>query len=346
MSEKKVIQFDSTLLQAGNTNVAEAVETDDDLYFNETYVVIGARLSGNMIHATYDLTVIGDVEADTIEINGELTVNGNIKADKLRCRRLVCTGKVCVKELLCDEDSFSKSISTNILQTQGSFIVLDSLVVDEKCQAERNIITGEGLSGSGALVAENVIAGEYFDFDGGVSANIFEVETLFKQEKSYTELSVEDMDCLNRMDNALEKYFDELVSETNDELLDTLAESAEIQRVSFSEMYYLFCELTRISQMDVITNLRDYLVVQYAYSTFPIKLIEHKDISKAFTMVSDEVDIDSFMYSAESLMEFAYSLKILVSICTEDFDLIADKIFEFIGLRYSFVTKRFEGRLV
>ena len=82
MSEKKVIQFDSTLLQAGNTNVAEAVETDDDLYFNETYVVIGARLSGNMIHATYDLTVIGDVEADTIEINGELTVNGNIKADK------------------------------------------------------------------------------------------------------------------------------------------------------------------------------------------------------------------------------------------------------------------------
>ena len=32
MSEKKVIQFDSTLLQAGNTNVAEAVETDDDLY--------------------------------------------------------------------------------------------------------------------------------------------------------------------------------------------------------------------------------------------------------------------------------------------------------------------------
>ena len=109
MSEKKVIQFDSTLLQAGNTNVAEAVETDDDLYFNETYVVIGARLSGNMIHATYDLTVIGDVEADTIEINGELTVNGNIKADKLRCRRLVCTGKVCVKELLCDEDSFSNT---------------------------------------------------------------------------------------------------------------------------------------------------------------------------------------------------------------------------------------------
>lgn len=343
MADSRTIQFDSSIIQAGNTNVAEAIETEDTILFNETYVVVGEKLAANSIHATYDLTIIGDLEANTIEVNGELVVNGNIKASKLRSRRLMCTGKVTVDDLICDEDAYSKSVSANIVQTQGSLFVLDSLVVDEKCEVERNVVTGEGLSGSGILSADSVISGEYFDFDGEINANIFEIETMFKREITDKKVIVEEENFFDKFDGILTTFFDKIVVKGEEEILDELAEIAEIQRVSFSEMYYLFSELVRISKLEGIMNLKDYLIVKYAYSMFPIKLVEYKAIDRAFSMINEN-DPNELDYTANNIAEFAFSLKILVSICSDEYESYADRIFQFIGLRYNFVNKQFEGR--
>lgn len=350
MGEKKIIQFDSAVLQAGNVNVAEAIESENDIYFNETYVVVGDKLSGSSIHATYDLTIIGDVEAGSIEVNGELVINGNVKADKLSCRRLVCTGKVSANDILIDEDSYSKSISAGKIQSHGSLIVLDSLIADEKCEIERSLISGEGLSGSGVLSAENVVAVEYFDYDGEINSNVYEIATLFKHEKvdndSNSSLKEKkgDIDIVENFDEILSEFFDGLVINTEDDILDVLAEVAEMQRVSFSEMYYLFSEIVRISYLEEITNLKDYLIVQYAYAMFPIKLLEYESISHVFTKLLNGLSLDDLDYSADSITEFSYSLRVMTSGCLADMDLIADKVFAFIGLKYSFVNKQFEGR--
>ena len=49
----ELIQFNSGDHVLGNKNVTEAIITDGDIVFNESYVVIGESLEAKNIHATY-----------------------------------------------------------------------------------------------------------------------------------------------------------------------------------------------------------------------------------------------------------------------------------------------------
>ena len=68
----ELIQFNSGDHVLGNKNVTEAVITDGDIVFNESYVVIGESLEAKNIHATYDLDVVANIAAVTIIVNGNL----------------------------------------------------------------------------------------------------------------------------------------------------------------------------------------------------------------------------------------------------------------------------------
>ena len=77
------IQYDTSDLIVGGVNIAEAIQSDKKLVFNESYTVTGIRTSAPSLYACYDLTVIGDLDVEEIEIRGNLYVLGNIKAKKL-----------------------------------------------------------------------------------------------------------------------------------------------------------------------------------------------------------------------------------------------------------------------
>ena len=79
----ELIQFNSGDHVLGNKNVTEAVITDGDIVFNESYVVIGESLEAKNIHATYDLDVVANIVAVTISVNGNLFVKGDIEAEDL-----------------------------------------------------------------------------------------------------------------------------------------------------------------------------------------------------------------------------------------------------------------------
>ena len=77
---EELIQYNSGDHVLGNKNVAEAVTTDGDIVFNESYIVVGESLKARNIHATYDLDVMTDVVAGRISVNGNLFVKGDIEA--------------------------------------------------------------------------------------------------------------------------------------------------------------------------------------------------------------------------------------------------------------------------
>lgn len=78
-----IIQYDTSKNVVGGVNIAEATQSDNRLVFNESYTVTGKILSVPSIYACYDLTVVGDMEADDIDVRGNLYVRGNIKAKRL-----------------------------------------------------------------------------------------------------------------------------------------------------------------------------------------------------------------------------------------------------------------------
>lgn len=84
------IQFDTASAKVGGENVLQAMQSDKKLIFNESYTVMGGTLKAPAIYTCYDFVVIGNVEADDIDVQGNLLVTGNIKAKTLSC--LKCGG--------------------------------------------------------------------------------------------------------------------------------------------------------------------------------------------------------------------------------------------------------------
>lgn len=346
MEMHKTIQFDTSDSVLDGENIAQAVETDKEVCFNESYTVIGKKLQAAKIYATYDLSVLGDLCADNVEINGDLLVDGNIKAKYLRCRRLVCTGKVNVNSLFCVEDIMAKSVTVDDIETQGSAIVLDSFNVSDTCEVERNVIAGEGISGSGKMTIENAMVGDYFDFDGDISGHYFEISTMFSEDSNKTSNEEKTGDSnydtfADELNDFLKRFTNRVIEMEEDDIIVQLRECAEYQKISFDEMEYLFEEIDRISYYNEITNLRDYLLIRYAEFRFPQQFREYETISHVFTTLLENTDVEKLQYSANSLLELAMSLRIITAIYESTFDEYADKIFSFIGLKYSFVNKQF-----
>ncbi len=85
-NDSHVKQYDSASVTIGGKNVLESFSRQEHSIFNETYVIIGSELQSTTIQASYDLVVVGDVDAYEISVNGNLTVIGNLQAEKVSWR--------------------------------------------------------------------------------------------------------------------------------------------------------------------------------------------------------------------------------------------------------------------
>lgn len=338
------IQFDGAELVLGGINTAETVQTDGNIYFNESYVLIGNLLKAKKIHVTYDLTIIGDVTADVIEANGNVFVSGNIKAKSIRCSQLHCDGKVNVGSIQCDEEIIAMNISTDKLQVQGTVFVSDTLNIDGLCETTRNVVAIEGISGQGKIEAENAIAGEYFDFDGDIETKVYEIATMEDIDSSTAASTVihDTRTYSEKLESLLKDFAQDIIEQEEDKIIEEIEKCAEKQKVSFGELLYLFNEIDRISYLNELDNYRDYLLVKYADEVFPSEFKEYETISHVFTQLMNNADSEELEYSANSLIELMMSLKIITTLYGEVDNEYVDKVFAFIGLKYSFVNKLFE----
>ena len=347
------IQYDSSKNKFGEQNVTEAVETQGDIYFNESYIVIGECLKAKDIYATYNLTIVGNVNAEKISVNGDLVVDGDIKAEEIRCLKgIVCTGKILADRIICDEDLVGSSIDVLNLETQGNALVTNSIDIEEGCTVKRNIIAGVGISGSGSMNIESAIANDYFDFDGDIQGNVYEIATMFERSYEHKDSSKSDDDnedngrqslSYKEQLESLLKDFEAVYSEDEETIVEELNNCASIQKVSFSQISYLFNEIIRISYLDKIENLRDYLYVVYAENIFNEALLNYETIDHVFKLYKKSAKVDELPYSADNLVEFVMSLDIVSKYFKDDLDSMADKIFSYVGIKYTVVNRSFEG---
>ena len=171
------VQYDTSDTLVGGVNLTEAIQSDKKLIFNESYTVIGECLSASSVYGCYDLTVIGNVEVDNIEIRGTFFVKGNIKAKQISCAKaIICGGDITSKAISAD-DITANNIICNVLSCFGNVIVHETIDVREKLQTDKSVLAGEGIIGTGEFVSQNAVATEYFEFSGEVAGKAIELET-------------------------------------------------------------------------------------------------------------------------------------------------------------------------
>lgn len=352
----ELIQFNSAEQVIGNMNVAEAVETDSDIVFNESYVVIGNILKGKHIHASYDLFVIGDIEADKITINGDLTVRGNIVATELICRGvLACNGDVNVKKIDFDSYAFAETVVGESIRASDNFFVRTIIDAGKELIAEGLVVAGEGILGEGNFEAAAAIVNEYFEFNGEIRNNVFEIS-----EMDYKEANVLNDSNIVSEKNDSEQFED--VSDTaknfDAQLRGNLSRWSKYEEEEFIREIRSLIPITvdlhlignimdniiEISYKREIDNFKDFLYVLCAKNEFPEELAKYETIEPVLNQMYEQarVNIATMDFAACNIEEFAYSLFILnkysdqLSIEKEEG---ADKIFSSIGLRYTTVEK-------
>ena len=343
-------QYDSSTLIVAEKNILEAFDCEDVVIFNESYVIIGEEAHAHKISATYDLTVIGDISADEIHVNGNLTVTGSIAAKQLHCSNtLVCHGDVVSDSIYVGADIIATSVKCTEFACDGNAIIRTTIDIDKSSRTEKTMIACEGIIGAGEFAARNAIANEYFEFDGAIQGHILELETdtLLSEVDSQSTV-VTDLMSLP-VGEAIEKLEHRLVAEYSQ--FDSLEEDALIEFTKrlangalsiLPSMGELFDKLIQLSYKDEIDDLCDYLVVMYAKRVLPKQLYHYETIEHIDKLLlpKAEENIDTLDFVPSSISRLVLALHIVEQL-REDLPLstdeILDKIFSSIGLRYATV---------
>lgn len=344
---EKLIQFNSGDYVLGNRNVAEAVVTDGDIAFNESYVVIGELLEARVIYATYDLDVLTDIVAETISVNGNLFVKGDIEADEIICRgSFYCTGEVRVNKCNLSSHAMIGSVIGKEVYITGDLFIKTTIDTDSSLEVEGLIVAGEGIMGDGSFKAKAAIANEYFEFSGKNKSKVFEISEMEFTDSSVSEDTV-DLDAMN-IERAIEvfnKIFDKSIDEW-----DQFEEEEFIGKIrKVAESMYDLRMIDRVVDTVIalsyerqIENFKDYLFVLCARNTFPEGMAKYETLQPVIEdMLNDATNqIDEMDYKAENIQDLAVSLFILNKYYEQipiDLGKAADKIFSSIGIRYSTV---------
>lgn len=343
------IQYDTSELIVGGVNIAEALQSDKKLVFNESYTITGIKVTAPSVYACYDLTVIGDFEVDEIEVRGNLYVMGNIRAKKISClKSIICSGDIDAETIFVSEIVANDIVCSSISCT-GNVVVRTTIDIVESLQSEKSIMAGEGILGSGRFSAKNAVAAEYFDFEGDVLGKVMELDT----DSTFGEphaLSSEDVSFDEISTILKKKISDELhkAGEVDeDQLVEFVKQLSETDNDMLSDWMSLTEDLVEISYKDKITNLRDYLIVIMATKLLPEEIIGYETIEHVFDnlLIEAEKELDTLQFHAKKIEDLAYALKIVILCENElriDQDEAFDRIFQSIGIKFKTV-KSFLG---
>lgn len=337
-------QFDTSEVVVGGINIAEAVNSNDKLVFSESYIVTGGDLKAPSLYACYDLTVIGNVEVEEIEVSGNFHVIGDVKAKRISCfKSIVCSGDIDAKEIFGSE-IIANDIACHKISCSGNIIVRTTLDVSESLNSEKCVMTGEGILGTGHFSAKNIFAAEYFDFSGEVFGKVVEFETgatfgeqsaVTNQNESFSEFSLKLKDRIKQE-----------LSKTGEVDEDKLVEFVEQLSTVDEDILYDWKNLTEkvidLSYSDKITNLMDYLIIVMATKLLPEEIIGYETIQHVFNqlIVETEKKLDTLPFHAKNIEDFAYALKVVIFCESElriDKDEALDRIFQSIGIKYKTV---------
>lgn len=357
-----VIQYDTADTVIGDKNILEAFDCDSVMIFNESYIIIGDETSARKINATYDLTIVGSLTVDEIYVNGTLTVLGNLEARKIVCyNNMICQGDVSAEYIYVGKDLIADSIKCTEFSCYGNAVVRTTIDIDKSSRTRKTMIACEGIIGAGVFVALNAIANEYFEFDGDIHGRILELDT--ETVLSDIKLTVTAQSRVLpvqavAIDQEIAKLpMDQVVKLVSDRLFQEYEQLNQYDQNKLLELTHLLSSsairdlnnvdtllrhLTLLSSDAEINDIGDYLLIAYAKEKLPKQVYRHRCVEYVENVLRPkaEASLEDMEFIPSTVRKIAQSLYIIVQL--EDAlplsaDVLLDKVFSSIGLRFSTV---------
>ena len=345
-----LIQYDGEASCIAGKNVIEAFEGNDSIIFNETYMIVGEHTNALKIHAMYDLTIIGDVTAQECVVNGSLTIIGDAHIANLTCyNTFICKGNLHADKIYVGRNIIVGSIDCDDIICDGNVVLQTTANINQNAKIGKTMVACEGIMGAGTFSAINAIANEYFEFDGEYEGKILELETdaTISNTVPVKAAPCETIeDIINLANKKLEEEYDKCPDLDEEEIIKHLKKLGAIQsrELKFLPIVEpLFTKLTEISYQDRIETIDEYLTVLMAQKMLPTEVYKYESVDhvgKLF-LPKAQSEIDELGFEPCTIEQFSRVLSMAVKfeeVLSADWEILMDKVFESIGLKYSTVS--------
>lgn len=351
-----LIQYDGEAEGIAGKNIIEAFEGNDSIMFNETYIIIGERTKALKIHAMYDLTIIGNVTVQECVVNGSLTVIGTARIANLTCYNgFICKGDLYSNKIYVGGDMIVDSIVCDELTCDGNVAIQTTVNINKSAQIAKTMVACEGIMGAGKFSATNVIANEYFEFDGEYEGKIVELEmdkticdsVPVKGSPAEATPAAETIEEIIVLANQkLDEEYSKCTALDEEEVIEHLRSLGAIENKSLKNLPVvetLFSRLIDISYQDKIESIEDYLTVLVAQRDLPREVYSYESIDHVGTIFLPKAreELDELAFAPTTIKQFAKVLSMAIQFereLSDDWELIMDKIFESVGLKYFTVS--------
>lgn len=345
-----LIQYDGEASCIAGKNVIEAFEGNDSIIFNETYMIVGEHTKALKIHAMYDLTIIGDVTAQECVINGSLTIIGDAHIANLTCyNTFICKGNLHADKIYVGRNIIVGSIDCDDIICDGNVVLQTTANINQNAKIGKTMVACEGIMGTGTFSAINAIANEYFEFDGEYEGKILELETdaTISNTVPVKAAPCETIeDIINLANKKLEEEYDKCPDLDEEEIIKHLKKLGAIQsrELKFLPIVEpLFTKLTEISYQDRIETIDEYLTVLMAQKMLPTEVYKYESVDHVGKLFLPKAqnEIDELGFEPCTIEQFSRVLSMAVKfeeVLSADWEILMDKVFESIGLKYSTVS--------
>ena len=345
-----LIQYDGEASCIAGKNVIEAFEGNDSIIFNETYMIVGENTKALKIHAMYDLTIIGDVTAQECVINGSLTIIGDAHIANLTCyNTFICKGNLHADKIYVGRNIIVGSIDCDDIICDGNVVLQTTANINQNAKIGKTMVACEGIMGAGTFSAINAIANEYFEFDGEYEGKILELETdaTISNTVPVKAAPCETIeDIINLANKKLEEEYDKCPDLDEEEIIKHLKKLGAIQsrELKFLPIVEpLFTKLTEISYQDRIETIDEYLTVLMAQKMLPTEVYKYESVDHVGKLFLPKAqnEIDELGFEPCTIEQFSRVLSMAVKfeeVLSADWEILMDKVFESIGLKYSTVS--------
>ena len=336
-------EIDDTDYIIGGNKIWEFNDSYDKLSFNSSFCVVGKNIRVSRIRASYDLIIMGDVQvAEVIDVKGNLFVYGKIEADTIIVgNEFTCNSKVVAKRVEAGANIIVKELKCNDAVCGGNIIAGND--IDVKCvKTSRAILSGGGIY-SDNIYSQNTIAVDLIECDGERVGNIIDLSDSTIPIQVQAQKSGESLRDLDyRIIKEIAKSIQEKYGSSVSDISNYLQRVAKLEVSKLCDMNSAYQYLTEIIELRSISNLRDYIILQCCKNTLMLELLNDPIIRRGYERldVITVADVKAMEFKARDIGDFVFCLKI-VNEQKDMFDnmqeLILDKIFQSIGIKYNTV---------
>lgn len=166
-----------------NCFVINNIKSKTEAVFKASYIVASSMRISGKITALFDLIVLGDVEAEDIDVKGKFICTGDCSVDNsIIVQDKMLVGRVSAPNIEVHDQIIAQEIDADTISVDGNIIVGQTLAIEKLAVSGQNILCGETAYGSGRISANSIITVEELDMDDGEDSVVKPNEITFNQE--------------------------------------------------------------------------------------------------------------------------------------------------------------------